>query len=317
MSTRPRRPRRLPRRVLAGLVVLAAPLLAGCAAAGPPVALHGRILAIGAENQYANVISQVGGRYVEAVAIMSNPDTDPHSFEASASVAQAVARARLVVQNGLGYDAFMNKIEAATPSARRQVIDVQTLRHLPDTTANPHLWYDPRTMPALAGALAARLSAIEPRHARYFRSRAARFVASLRPWRRALARFARRHPGTTAATSEPVADALLQAAGIRDLTPFSLQADVMNGTDPAPQAVSLQDRLLSTRRVRVFVYNRQVTDSITRGFLAVAARAHVPVVGVYETMPAPGFDYQSWMMAELRAVERAVTRGISTRRLVP
>src|SRR5579875_1424293 len=86
-------------------------LLAGCGAAGSPAAQHGRILAVGAENEYANVIAQVGGRYVDAVAIMSNPNTDPHSFEASASVAQLVARARLVVQNGLGYDAFMNKIE--------------------------------------------------------------------------------------------------------------------------------------------------------------------------------------------------------------
>ncbi|HTU30764.1 MAG TPA: zinc ABC transporter substrate-binding protein [Solirubrobacteraceae bacterium] len=291
-------------------------LLTGCGAAGSPAALHGRILAVGAENQYANVIAQVGGRYVDSVAIMSNPNTDPHSFEASASVAQTVARARLVVQNGLGYDEFMNKIEAAAHDGARRVIDVQTLRHLPDSTPNPHLWYSPRTMPAVARALAADLSAMEPAHAAYFRAREARFVASLVPWRRALAQFSRRYPATTAATTEPVGDYMLQAAGVRNLTPFSLQADIMNGTDPAPQSVSLQNQLFSEHRVKVFVYNQQVTDSITRGFLAAAARAHVPVVGVYETMPAPGYDYQSWMMAELRALERAVAHGTSTRRLV-
>jgi zinc/manganese transport system substrate-binding protein len=110
---------------------------------------------------------------------------------------------------------------------------------------------------------------------------------------------------------------MLQAARIRNLTPFSLQADIMNGTDPAPQAVSLQERLFSEHKVKVFVYNQQVTDSITRGFLADAAHAHIPVVGVYETMPTPGYDYQSWMMAEVRALERAVGQGISTRRLTP
>ena len=160
------------------------------------------------------------------------------------------------------------------------------------------------------------LGAIEPPHAAYFRARAARFVASLAPWRRALARFARRYPRAAVATTEPIADDLLTAAGVRDLTPFPLQADIMNGTDPAPQAVSVQDRLLTGHRVRALVYNEQVTDSVSRGFLAVAARAHVPVVGVSETMPTPGYDYQSWMMAELDALERAVARGVSTRRLV-
>ncbi len=304
---------RRPRRMLVALVC-AAPVLSGCGAAGSPASLHGRILAVGAENEYANVISQVGGRYVEAIAIMSDPNTDPHTFEASASVAQTVARARLVVQNGLGYDGFMNKIEAATHTGARRVIEVQQLRHLPSSTPNPHLWYSPRTMPAVARAVAADLSALRPAHAAYFRAHATRFVASLAPWRRALAQFPRRYPGTSVATTEPVGDDMLAAAGIRNLTPFSLQADIMNGTDPAPQAVSLQDRLFSGHRVRAFVYNQQVTDSITRGFLAAAAHAHVPVVGVYETMPH-GYDYQSWMMAELTALERAVGQGTSTRSL--
>jgi zinc/manganese transport system substrate-binding protein len=305
------------RATLAGLlVIIAAGLLSGCAAAGSPASAHGRILAVGAENEYANVISQIGGRYVEANAVMSNPNTDPHTFEASPSVARTVAAARLIVQNGVGYDDFMSKIEGATHDASRKVIDVQDLLHLPNSTPNPHLWYSPRTMPAVAHALAVDLSAIQPAHAAYFRANAARFVASLAPWKRALAQFSRRYPDTTVATTEPVGDYMLQAAGVDNLTPFSLQADIMNGTDPAPQAVSLQDALFSGRRVKVFVYNQQVTDSVTRGFLAAAAHAHIPVVGVYETMPAPGYDYQSWMMAELDALTRAVAHGISTRSLL-
>ena len=106
------------------------------------------------------------------------------------------------------------------------------------------------------------------------------------------------------ATTEPVSDDMLQAAGHRDLTPFSMQADIMNGTDPAPQAVTLQNALLSGHRVKVFVYNQQVTDTVTQNFLKAATGAGVPVVGAYETMPAPGYDYQSWMMAELRAIEQ-------------
>jgi zinc/manganese transport system substrate-binding protein len=117
------------------------------------VSATGIVNAVGAENEYANVISQIGGRYVKVTAIMSNPNTDPHTFEASPAVAKVVSAANLVVQNGLGYDTFMNKIESASPSSARRVIDVQELRHLPDSTPNPHLWYSPETMPAVAQAL--------------------------------------------------------------------------------------------------------------------------------------------------------------------
>ena len=175
-----------------------------------------------------------------------------------------------MVQNGVGYDTFMNKIEAAQPSSSRKVIDVQTLLGLPDSTPNPHLWYMPRTMPAVASALVKDLSALEPAHAAYFAANAKQFDASLEPWYQALKQFAARYPHTPVATTEPVGDYMLQAAGTINMTPFGLQADIMNGVDPAPQDVTLQDGLFSGHRVKVFVYNQQVTDSLTESFLAQA-----------------------------------------------
>jgi zinc/manganese transport system substrate-binding protein len=306
-----------PRRILAGRLAAAALSLAaaGCGGAAPTSTGHGAIAAVGAENQYANVISQIGGRYVTVAAIMTNPNTDPHSFEASARVAQTVSRADLVVQNGLGYDDFMGKIESAAPSSSRKVIDVQRLLGLPDSTSNPHLWYGPQTMPAVAEALVDDLSALAPAHAAYFRANGRRFDRSLQPWLRSLRQFSSRFPGAAVATTEPVGDYMLQAAGVRNATPFSLQADVMNGTDPAPQSISAQDNLFARRKVKVVLYNEQVTDSLTRSFLDAARRAGIPVVGVYETMPTPGYDYQSWMMAELSALEQALATGTSTPRL--
>lgn len=296
----------------------AAMLLAGCGSGGV-TSSSGKILAVGAENEYANVISQIGGRYVKVSAIESNPNTDPHTFEASANVAALVAQARLVVQNGLGYDGYMEKLEAASGGVRsdssRKVIDVQKLLRLPDSTPNPHLWYRPQTMPAVARQLVSDLSAIQPSHAAYFRANEARFESSLQPWLQALRRFKTRHPDVTVATTEPVGDYMLEAAGVKNLTPFELQADIMNGTDPSPQDVSFQNELFSGRRVKAFVYNQQVTDSLTESFLAAAASNHIPVVGVYETMPTPGYDYQSWMLAEVKALEAAVSQGVSTRKL--
>src|SRR5580658_732234 len=284
-------------RVLAAVSALGVGLLASAcsSASGSTHGNAGVIVAVGAENEYANVIGQVGGKYVQASAIMSNPNTDPHTFEASASVARTVSAAQLVVQNGVGYDTFMTTIENAAPSSSRKVIVVQNLLGLPDSTPNPHLWYKPSTMPAVANAVAADLAALQPAHAAYFQANADSFVRSLTPWREALEQFAREYPDTPVASTEPVGDYMLEAAGTVNLTPFSLQADVMNGVDPAPQDATLQNNLFSEHRVKVFVYNQQVTDSLTQSFLEAAKRAHVPVVGVYETMPTPGYDYQSWM----------------------
>lgn len=296
------------------LIVFSGALVAGC---GGTTAHRdpGQIAAVGAENEYANVISQIGGKYVSVSAVESDPNTDPHTFEASPSVAQTVGGARLVVQNGNGYDTYMDKIEAAQPSSDRKVIDVQSLLGLPDSTPNPHLWYKPQTMPAVAAALARDLSAIQPSHAAYFKANERRFDASLHPWYQALGQFARRYPHTPVAVTEPVGDYLLQAAGATIMTPFTLQADIMNGIDPAPQGVALQNNLLSAHRVKVLLYNQQVTDSVTQSFLTAAKRSGIPVVGVYETMPTPGYDYQSWMLAETQALERAVAHGTSTERL--
>ena len=278
-------------------------------------AVSSPIQAVGAENQYADVIAQVGGEYVRVSALMSNPNTDPHTFEASPEVARQVSQARLVVQNGLGYDSFMNSIESATPSGDRTVIDVQHLLGLPGSTPNPHLWYDPDTMPAVAQAIARDLSAIEPQHAGYFRRNAESFDDSLGAWRTALAEFAKTYKGTRVATTEPVADYLLQAAGADNMTPWSFQAAIMNGTDPSPQDVAAQRALLANREVSVFVYNEQVTDPLTESLITLAGSRHIPVVGVYETMPEPGYDYQSWMLAETSALRRAVADHISAERL--
>jgi zinc/manganese transport system substrate-binding protein len=292
-------------------------LAAACSASSATstaTARTGTVVAVGAENEYANVISQIGGKYVRVTAIESNPNTDPHTFEASASVSEVVGAAELVVQNGIGYDSYMNTIEKGAPNSTRKVVDVQQLLGLPDSTPNPHLWYSPGTMPTVAKAIASDLGQLRPAHRAYFEARLRAFDASLRPWLAAIARFKASYAGTTVATTEPVGDYLLQAMGTRNLTPFGLQADVMNGVDLPPQYVTLQDKLFSQHRVKVFVYNQQVVDSVTEAFLAAAHRAGIPVVGVYETMPT-GFSYQSWMLAEVHALENAITRKVSTEKL--
>ena len=279
--------------------------VAACSSSASPAATKpGVISAVGAENEYADVLEQIGGKYVAVSSILNNPNTDPHTFEANPSVAREVSGAQLIVQNGVGYDGFMDKIEAASPSTSRKIIVAQDVLGLPDDTPNPHLWYDPKTMPAVAEVMANDLGALDPDHRAYFQARLTTFDASLRPWFAAITSFKAAYAGTPVAVTEPVADYLLEAMGADIVTPFAFQADIMNGVDPSAQDVTLEEGFFTKHQAKVFCYNQQVADSLTISIRKTAQTAGVPVVGVYETMPTPGYDYQSWMIAEVAAIRR-------------
>lgn len=295
--------------------VAVASLLVAGAVAPAAAAPSGLISAIGVENEYADVISQIGGKYVEVGAIETDPNTDPHTFEASPKVAKAIAAAGLIVVNGVGYDDWAAKIMAAASRPNRKVINVQKLLGLPDNTANPHLWYDPKTMPAVAKAVGDALADMDPAQATYFHANAEKFIGSLKPWNAAITAFKAKYDKTPIAVTEPVADYMLEAMGFNILTPFTLQKAIMDGTDPAPQDVTTQNDLLKSNKVKVFAYNQQVTDALTKSFLDASKKAGIPVVGVYETMPTPGYTYQTWMLAEVAALQKAVTDKASTETL--
>lgn len=297
-----------------GLVVvlvlgLTSILLSSCSASKPTL---GVVQAVAAENQYANVVSQIGGRYVRVSSVMSNPNTDPHTFEVSTSVAQSIAAAQLIVQNGLGYDAFMNQLESASPNGARKVLTVQSLLGMPSSTKNPHFWYAPTTMPVVARAIEQALITLSPHHVAYFRRRLATFMKSIVSLNRAITIFRSRFAGVKVATTEPVADYLLQALKVDNVTPFRFQADIMNGIDPSPEDVAFEDALLRNKTVRALCYNAQVSNGVTIAVRALAQKYRVPMVAVYETMPTPGYTYQTWMLAEINALTKALTTKHST-----
>jgi len=283
-----------------GLSILAALGFGGGAwAQTVPSVLH----VVGIEAQYANVAAQVGGPYVSVTAIETDPNTDPHEFEVSPRVAGQFAGADIVVENGLGYEAWADKMLAGT---KAQVISAQKLLNLPDSTPNPHLWYDPATMPAVAYALAAAYGAKDPAHAGYYKAQAVAFDASLAPWRTLIAQLKAEFGGMKVAVTEPVADDLLQAAGLDIATPWSLQAAIMNGTDPAPQDVTTEQNLIAGGQVQLLAYNEQVTDPLTENFQALAKNSNVRLLAVFEIMPVQAKSYQDWMLGETRALAQAL-----------
>ena len=251
---------------------------------------------------------------MRASAIMSNPNTDPHTFEASPRRRQGDHRAKLIVQNGAGYDDWATTVENAQPGDGREVINVQQLLGLPKNTSNPHLWYKPATMPVVAAAIAADLGKIDPAHAAYYRANAATSPPAWRRGTSAIAAFKSAHPDTPVATTEPVADYLLQAAGADNLTPWTFQADIMNGIDPSPQDVP--------RRVAVHPAQGQGVPLQPAGHRLADRVLHQ--AGERERHSRhrrlrdhahPGLHYQTWMRAEVNALSKAVTDGVSTERL--
>ena len=286
--------------------VFAATLLAGLwlglapAWAAPPI----RILA--AETVYADVARQLAGPAAQVSAVLANPDTDPHLFEASPSVARAVAQADIVVANGAGYDPWMGALLGAGPAPGRVVLTIAALVGAPPG-ANPHLWYDPATMPAYARALTAALIARDPAGRAGFLRRQARFLASLAPITARIAALRARFAGTPVTATEPVFGDMAAALGLR-MRNEAFQRAVMNDTEPPATAVAAMERDLRTRAVRVLIYNRQASNAAARRLLRIAAAAGVPVLGVTETEP-PHTTYQAWVSGELDALGAILARS--------
>ncbi len=262
-----------------------------------------KLAIVAAENFYGDVAGQIGGPDVRVTSILSNPDQDPHLFEASPSVARALSAARIVIYNGIDYDPWMAKLLGAVRADARTVIVVADLvgRKPGD---NPHIWYDPATMLACARALAGALAATDPAHQDGYAQRLARFVASLAPLQARIAALRQRLAGTPVTATEPVFGYMFAALGMQVRNP-EFQMAVMNGTEPSAAAIAAFETDLRTGAVKLLVTNAQASSPIAQRMARLARQAQVPVVGATETEP-PGKTYQAWMLAALDAVANAL-----------
>ena len=284
-------------KVVAVAALLAPLSFAAAHAAGP-------IEVVAAENFYGDVAQQIGGPDVRVTSIMSNPNQDPHDFEASASTARALADARLVVYSGADYDPWVDKLLAASKSSTRKVIVAADLMHR-KSGDNPHLWYDPATMPAVAKALAAEFEAEDPAGKAGYEDRLKVFMASLQAMDQQVEAMRHRYAGLPVTATEPVFGYMADALGLKMLN-GDFQIAVMNDTEPsASQVAAFQDDL-KARKVKVLFYNSQVTDDLTARLQKLARDSGVPVVGVSETEP-PGMTYQDWMTGQLGALDKALS----------
>jgi zinc/manganese transport system substrate-binding protein len=266
-------------------------------------AADGKVALVAAENFYGNVAQQIGGDRVSVVSILSNPDQDPHLFEVSPTIIRQVAAARIVVYNGADYDPWIEKLLEVTPTVGRVAIVAADLvnRKAGD---NPHFWYDPATMPAVANVLTAALVAADPGHKGDYTARLKTFLASLEPLNEKIAALRGKYAGVAVTASEPIFGCMAEALKLQ-MRNERFQLAVMNNTEPSARDVAAFERDLKTHKVRVMFYNKQASNNVVQHLLDLARASNIPVVGVTETAP-PGVSYQDWMLSELDETQRAL-----------
>jgi zinc/manganese transport system substrate-binding protein len=266
-------------------------------------AADGRIEVVAAENFYGSVAKEVGGDRVSVTSILSNPDQDPHLFEVSPAIIRQVAAAQIVVYNGADYDPWVEKLAKVAAKPGRVTIVAADLM---DRKAgdNPHLWYDPATMPAVARALAAALSAADPAHNQEYGAHLETFLASLAPLNDKIAAVRGKYAGTPVTASEPVFGYMADALQLK-MSNGRFQLAIMNDTEPSARDVAAFEQDLKTHKVRVLFYNKQAANKVVTHLVALARAANIPVVGVTETAPS-GLSYRDWMLMQLDETQRAL-----------
>jgi len=261
---------------------------------------------VAAENFYGDLATQIGGPNVVVTSILSNPDDDPHLFEASPDTAKALTDAKVVIVNGVDYDPWMEKLLSAHKApSRKEIIVAQLVGHKPGD--NPHLWYDPAYMKAAAKAMVADLTAVDPAHKADYEQGQAKFLDSLKPLDDKIAAMHKSYAGQPVTASEPVFGYQAALIGLKVHNEKYALA-IMNNAEPTPSEVAAFENDLKGKKVKAMLYNAQASEPAVGKLVQLAKDNGIPVVGVSETEP-PNSTYQDWMMGQLDALDKALAGG--------
>lgn len=260
---------------------------------------------VAAENFYGNVFQQLGGKYVSVTSILSDPNADPHEYESNVQDALAVSNAKIVIENGLSYDSWMDKLLSASPNSNRIVLVAgQIASHpLPD---NPHVWYGIDNMQTIAQAMTNALKRVDNTHASFYDQNLASFAQSLTSIQQTIANMKAKYNGTPVGLTEDIYLYQAMPLGLDVLTPFPFQKAIAEGNDPPADTVVTANNQITGRKIKVLIYNEQTVTPITTNLQNEARQEDIPIVGVTETMP-PGKTYQKWMLDQLAVLATALS----------
>jgi zinc/manganese transport system substrate-binding protein len=298
------------RRVSVGLLSI---LLLSCclfllSACGSPTSAssNGIVKVVAAENFYGDLARQLGGSHVSVTSILSNPNVDPHTYQSNVQTGITVSQSNLVIENGGGYDDWMDKILAGSPNSSRLLLkgfDIAQNK-LPD---NEHVWYSFVNIATIAQAVTADLKQLDPADATTFENNLHTFQQSLQPLQQKITEIKSKFSGTPVGLTETIYLYQAQPEGLNVLTPFAFQKAIAEGNDPAADAVITATDQITQHQIKILIYNEQTITPVTTNLENLARSEGIPIVPVTETMP-PNKTYQTWMMDELNTLEAALAR---------
>src|SRR2546426_7897540 len=270
------------------------------AACGTPAggAKSGTLQVIAGENFWGSIAAQLGGSHVSVTSIVTNPNTDPHDYESSATDARAFATADYVVLNGAGYDDWGQKLLSATPSQNRRVFTVAELLNK-KAGDNEHFWYNPDWVEKVADRITADYQALDPADAGYFSEQREALRTAFKPYHDAIARIRSAQNAVPIGATESIFVYMGKVLGLKLISPAEFMQATSEGNDPPAQTVAEFQDQISHHQIKVLVYNAQTSTPVTENLKQLARRNNIPVVGISETVEPSTASFQDWQGKQL------------------
>jgi zinc/manganese transport system substrate-binding protein len=275
-------------------------------ASGDPESCPGEVVdVVVSVGQWGDAARQVGGDCANVTTIVASGAVDPHDFEPGTADLAAFSDADLVLVNGADYDHWAEDA-ASSQDPEPPVLSVAEVLDAPEG-GDPHLWYEPEAVHAVAPALADELAELSPDAADVFRANAATWQADLRGYLDAVLALGSTASGRTYAATETVFDRMAASLGLVDATPEGYRRSVSNESEPAPGDLAAFEAALADGSVDVLVYNTQTSGTVPDQLRTAAEDAGVPVVEVTESPSDADGSFVAWQLAQLSALSDALS----------
>jgi zinc/manganese transport system substrate-binding protein len=286
-------------------------MITGCSTARPTTSAEATagsrpIAVVSTISSWGSIATQLGGSRVQETSIITNPATDPHSYDPTPTDARAVAGADVFIQNGIGYDQWAAKMLAANPVGGRTVLDVGELVAIA-AGGNPHRWYSPTDVRAVVDQITADYVKTDPGDRGYFQQRRSAFLTTgLATYNDLIAQIRAKYAGVKVGASESIFSPLAQALGLDLVTPPSFLTAISQGTDVSATDKATIDAQISSKQIKVYVFNSQNSTPDVAAQVTAAKSGAIPVVAVTETLSPAKATFQQWQCAQLQQLADAL-----------
>jgi zinc/manganese transport system substrate-binding protein len=298
--------------VLAGglLLLLLFPLtLVACGTTFQATGSSGPVQVVAAENFWGSIAAQVGGSHVHVTSIIVDPNADPHSYEPTAADARTVAGAQYVIVNGAGYDPWADKLLQANPASGRKELNVGDFngKHEGD---NPHMWYNPAYVTAVANKIRDDLQTLDPADATAFdQSTQAFLTTGLKQYHDLIAAIKATYSGIPVGATESIFSYLAPALGLNLITPYSYLKAVSEGQDISAADQANVEQQINQKQIKVLIYNSQNTPNNIQALINRAKTNHIPVATITETLTPANASFQYWQSSQLQGIQSALAQA--------